>query len=163
MHLAKIQNSLARDAYDAGNLDEALRLLKDAVAQMEAASASSSSNLQYKDFLGDLYHNLAFALVRERAHSQARDTMDLRVRLFSGNQDKTFQSARVLAKLAELSGPDPSQAELYANRSLDLLQQLVDQGLRGKDLKVDRSFASLRGIPRFESLVKLIAVPKKSD
>jgi serine/threonine protein kinase/tetratricopeptide (TPR) repeat protein len=141
-------NNLAYDLEKEGRYAEVERLARETLAIEQRvlgpehpATLSTTSTLAL-----DLAHEGQFV----EADKLARQTLEIRRRKFGPDHPDTAASVLQLARIAALRG--------RRDEALSLLREAVEHGISPEDLEDARQspeFKSLRGDPRFDSLVAL--------
>ena len=132
-----------------GKSDEAKESLSKYLATNPPASFQAYVRIQVPAWLGD----------------SAQASMELKssVTALGANSDDLYNVACAAALSSQaFATRDPAQSQNFADRAMELLQQIVAQGYSKVDqLKADPDFASLHADPRFLALLATMEPPAK--
>ena len=130
-----------------GRADEAKESLTKYLATDAAASFKTYVQIQVPACLGDF--------------EAASTELESAVTAVGENTDDMYKVACAAALCSQaLAAKDPAQSAKFADRTFELLQQMVFQGYRKADqLKGDADFVSLHGDPRFIALLSRLEAP----
>jgi len=148
--LGGVLNNLARDTFEAGKPEEALRLLEEAIGHQRAAIAAEPEVRGYREFLRNhLWGTAEISLsigVLDRGASAAREMP--RVGLPPGPEART--AAGLLARAVAVGGD-----AALVDEAIALLGEALAVGATDReDLTTAEELESLRGSPGFAALVE---------
>jgi tetratricopeptide (TPR) repeat protein len=143
-----------------GELDEAIRLLVEAIREERQALEAVPDHSTYRKYLRIQYDNLCKALLAAGQHDElAVRAEELAALPFAGAPDRLAAAAHLAALVRHAqrdnglanAAPDLASARCAA-RAVEILRTAVEKGASPGDLRVDARFAVLRDRDDFQRL-----------
>jgi tetratricopeptide (TPR) repeat protein len=134
--------NLAMMLMDRGELAEAERLLRQAIAHQKAALRPFPRHPHYRQLLCSSYGHLARTLLEKGEHAEAARLAEELVQVSPGTPADSFNAACYLAKCVALAEEDPMMAaekrkelaQSYADRAVKLLRAAFEIGWTDAEL-----------------------------